>query len=90
MLINGSTLLKNAWTSWVYLIFFDSQARNINPAWFRQEIKKRLNDAFVQDWSRDLCDNKACTKYRLFKKDFAMERYLIDIPWCLSYQLLKF
>ena len=40
---------------------FDSQARNINPAWFKQEIKKRLKDAFVQDWSRDLCDNKACT-----------------------------
>ena len=69
---------------------FVSHAKNINPAWFKQEIKKRLNDAFVQDWSRDLCDNKACTNYRLFKKDFAMERYLIDIPWCFSYQLLKF
>ena len=69
---------------------FDSQARNNNPAWFKMEIKNRLSVAFVQDWSRDLCENKAWTNYRLFKKDFAMERYLIDIPWCLSYQLLRF
>ena len=83
-----NNFIKNSLDELGLSYIFDS--RNINPAWFKLEIKNRLSDAFMQDWSRDLCDNKACTNYKLFKKDFAMERYLIDIPWCLSYQLLRF
>ena len=82
--------IKNSLDELGLSYIFDSQAKNINPAWFKVEIKNRLSDAFIQYCSRDLCDNRACTNYSLFKKDFAMERYLIDIPWCLSSQLLKF
>ena len=60
---------------------FDSQGRNINPLWFKLEIKKNICDVYIQIWNSDLYDNKVCTNCRILKKDFALEKYLID---CLN------
>ena len=44
---------------------------------FKELIKRRLEDQFIQKWSEELFNSGKCTNYRIFKTNFILEKYLL-------------
>ena len=44
---------------------------------FKEVIKRRLEDQFIQKWSEELLNSGKCTNYRIFKTNFILEKYLL-------------
>lgn len=61
-----------------------------NANMFKSKVKLTLRDQFKQKWSSDVSNSSACTNYRLFKSEFTLENYLLNLPWNLSQQICKF
>ena len=57
---------------------------------FKNIVKRGLQDQFVQNWRSKIYESSSCLNYRVFKDSFELERYLIDIPYGLAINLLKF
>jgi hypothetical protein len=69
---------------------FECQGKGINHNWFRNTIKLRMQDAYKQDWNSQVYLHDSCSNYRLYKSDFVLEQYLINLPWFLANSMLKF
>ena len=52
-----------------------------NASWLYLSIKRRLQDHFIQEWMHDVSNTKSSISqyYRLFKKSFNAEDYLIQL-----------
>ena len=50
---------------------------NINT--FPNQIKQRLQDQYIQQWSADLNLSNKCRSYRIFKLKFELEKYLCSL-----------
>ena len=61
-----------------------------NPNWLKLSVKQKLKDLFVNSWFSDIENNHGLMTYKLFKKKFGFENYLIKIPRALMHYLLKF
>ena len=57
---------------------------------FKRIVKQRLMDQFIQEWQSRVAENSVCSNYRLFKKKFCFEKYLIYLPSILRQRVLKF
>ncbi len=57
---------------------------------FKGIVKQRLRDQYIQNWKSELEDNGVCCNYKLFKKDFTFEKYLVSLPYSLRQPFLKF
>ena len=47
---------------------------------FKEIIKRRLEDQFIQKWSEEIYNSGKCTNYRIFKTHFILEKYLLLTP----------
>ena len=56
----------------------------------KNKVKKRLHDAFLQNWTSELQDNVLCTNYRLMKVSFHLEFYLKNMDYDLRINISKF
>ena len=56
----------------------------------KSTVKLRLHDAFIQNWESDLQNNKLCTNYRLIKKHFGTQPYLISLSKDLRTIMCRF
>ena len=61
-----------------------------NGKWVKLTVKQKLKDLFLNSWYNTIETNDAYLTYKLFKKKFGFERYLIDIPHHLMKYLLRF
>ena len=57
---------------------------------FKRLVKQRLQDQYLQTWHDEISQNNVCYNYRIFKKEFCFEQYLISLPSSLMHNLLKF
>ena len=57
---------------------------------FRNIIKLRLKDQFIQKWHESISESRKCINYRIFKNHFKLEKYLVDLPDNLRKILTKF
>jgi hypothetical protein len=57
---------------------------------FKNCVKQRLQDQFIQQWSSDVYNNNVCITYRLFKESFCFENYLLKLSPVLANAMLKF
>ena len=44
---------------------------------FKEVIKRRLEDQFIQKWSEELFNSGKCTNYKIFKTNLILEKYLL-------------
>ena len=56
---------------------------------FKNMIKQRMKDQYLQYWNDELNNNSLCFNYRMFKTEFCFERYLVDLDKPLQRNLLK-
>ena len=57
---------------------------------FKNIVRQRLQDQFLQLWYRELEENSVCCNYRLFKQSFCFEEYLNLLPLSLRQSFLRF
>lgn len=69
---------------------WESQGLNFTTEYVKQAVKLRLKDVFLQEWSNELQLHEYCDNYRLFKKDWQFENYLVDLNYYQRQAICKF
>jgi hypothetical protein len=69
-----NSTLDNAGLSHVWMC----QGKNINKTWLKNTLNSTLKDQFVQNWHTQLHETSKLYLYRLFKKEFCLEKYLLN------------
>ena len=80
------TTLNNLGLSFIWN---DQQNAFYSAYWFKNEVKRRLQDQFIQKWHEEISDTESFYNYRMFKKHFEFEKYLSILPFNLAHALLK-
>ena len=68
------TILDETGFSYIWTL---QEVPNINT--FPNQIKQRLQDQYIQQWSADLNLSNKCRSYRIFKLKFELEKYLCSL-----------
>ena len=63
---------------------------NAGSAWIKLSVAERLRDMDKQNWQNEVDHNALCTNYRIFKRSFGMEKYLLDLNNSERISLSKF
>ena len=91
-----SGFYKSSWLKYVKssldnlgqsLIF---HANNIDKQWFKNMVKGRSRDIYIQEWRAKVSESRTCLNYRLFKQDLDFEKYLTILTPMLRINLSKF
>lgn len=69
-------------------IWLDNYVQNVE--WLCKEVKYRLQCQFVQKWNSDVFNSSKCINYRIFKTNFVLEKYLIELSVKSYITLAKF
>lgn len=69
---------------------FIKQGKETDILSFKALVKQRSTDQYMQEWSNELENNTMCSNYRLYKKCFKIENYLMKLSTSLASNLLKF
>jgi hypothetical protein len=48
---------------------------NISPFRFKNIVKRKLKDQYIQEWKADVDSKSSCYNYRQYKQDFGLEKY---------------
>ena len=89
------TQFENPWLSYVKECLNNLGLSYIfdNPMYsqfqFKNIVKRRLKDQYVQMWRNSVDTNGICCNYRIFKTEFSFEDYLLKLPYDLMKNLLK-
>jgi len=72
-------------------VLWDSQFQsNLSANCFKDKIKRRLKDQFIQGWLSEVNTKESCYNYRLYKTTFQLEKYIEILPQRLIYPLIRF
>ena len=64
--------------------------QSISENVFKNMVKQRLKDQYIQTWTNEINMNNICYNYRMFKTEFKFEQYLINLERPLRDYMLKF
>ena len=53
----------------------------MNPEYVKRRVQLTLEDQYLQSWKQNLFDSNKCKFYRIIKKDFKLENYLLLLPY---------
>lgn len=56
----------------------------------KNKVIQVCQDQFKQNWMSTINKTSKCISYRIFKSNFGLETYLIDVPLNLRYYVVKF
>ena len=54
-----------------------------------KKVKQSLFDTFVENWKDQVYNSSKCSKYRMYKTTFGLEKYLTVLPQDLLYNLCR-
>ena len=83
---NVENILNNCGLSNIW----QSQNISFSKKWLTAKVKQIHKDQFLQKWSSQLEDSNISINYRLFKKDFKFEPYLIKLPYKFRLAFCRF
>ena len=58
------------------MYFLWENCKDINKEWFKNAVKQRLIDQFIQLWNFELENSQKGYNYRIFKTEFKTENYI--------------
>ena len=67
---------KNSLIDCLFPCVWNAQLITNSLECFKEVIKRRLEDQFIQKWSEELFISGKCANYRIFKTNFILEKYL--------------
>lgn len=72
------------------MLFWNSQALNINKNWLCKAVEFKLKHQFLQTWFSQIQNSSKAVLYRIYEVDFGLEKYLKILPFNLRYIFAKF
>ena len=82
--------IKNTLNELGYTEFWVNQSVSGSSEWFRSIVKLRLGDQFKQKWAQEIHDSGKCMNYRLFKVEFGLEPYLLELSPVVRKSMTRF
>ena len=77
---NWIITVKNLLNNCGFTEYWTNQSFPNSLNWFKETVKQRINDQYVQTWNDNVFHSGKCTNYRMFKTRFAFENYLVTLP----------
>jgi hypothetical protein len=62
----------------------------LSPSYFKNIVKSRIKDQYVQMWHEQVFNSRQCFTYRIFKSSFELEPYFKLLPRNLALSLCRF
>ena len=62
----------------------------VNVLWLKHTVKRILCDQYLQQWNSEKCNSSRGINYRMFKHDFKLENYLLELSTKNTRILCKF
>ena len=63
---------------------------NVNKVWFKNTIKQKLNDSYINKWSISVFNSSSCLNYRAMTEQKQLQKYLLTLPSQYMYAMCKF
>ena len=63
---------------------------NVNKVWFKNTIKQKLNDSYINKWSISVFNSSTCLNYRAMTECKQLQKYLLRLPSQYMYAMCKF
>ena len=82
--------VRNTLNDLGYGEFWMNQTVTGSYEWFKVIVKLRLGDQFKQKWAQEVHESGKCVNYRIFKVDFGLEPYLLQLSPLLRKFMSKF
>ena len=81
-------IFKSNWLSSIRCTLNDSgfpgiwlaQSLPCSVSAFRNILKLRLKDQYIQKWHESISESRKCIDYRIFKNHFKLKKYLFELP----------
>ena len=51
--------------------------QEVNFSWLKNAVERNLKDQWIQKWNTQLQEKTSCSTYRLYKKNYVLEPYLL-------------
>ena len=92
-----NNVVKSPWISFVKTCldnlgmsecFIEQQVNNVKH--FKQVVKTKLYDQFLQEWDDTVFNTSKCSVYRIYKSEHCLEQYFDILPTHLAFYLCKF
>ena len=64
--------------------------QEVDINWLKLSIDLKLKDIAIQNWNAEVHRNRLCNNYRLFKHEFCLEEYLVQLDFVDRLNLCKF
>ena len=61
-----------------------------NPRWLVRSIKQKNKDLYINHWFSNVDASSSCINYPLFKENFALENYMLKLPYACTKILCLF
>jgi hypothetical protein len=61
-----------------------------NITWFKETLKQRLSDIYLQKWSEEISNSGHCSTYKVIKEDYKLEDYLLKLDMRSALTLCRF
>jgi hypothetical protein len=84
-IVNIESILNNSGLGYVF-----QEQCSYGDNWLKETIKQNVNDQYQQKWLTDITNSTKCSTYRLFKKSFEFEKYLVQLPYPRYIEMCKF
>jgi hypothetical protein len=62
----------------------------ISTSWFKEKVKRNLQDLFIQEWYSSIDNGSIYMNYKMFKNTFKYEPYIHVLPADLAIKLFRF
>ena len=63
---------------------------SVNIVWFKNTIKQKLNDSYINKWSVSVFNSSTCLNYRAMTENKQLQKYLLTLPSQYMYAMCKF
>ena len=71
-------------------VWLNQKNNCLSPTGFQLLVKRKLQDQYIQSWFAEINRNEMFYNYRMFKENFAFEKYLTILPANLALATIKF
>ena len=63
---------------------------SVSIVWFKNTIKQKLNDSYINKWSVSVFNSSTCLNYRAMTENKQLQKYLLTLPSQYMYAMCKF
>ena len=88
LMLHNENIYSSEWITFIIdtlygcgLSYLCLEQEYMKPEYVKRRVQLTLEDQYLQSWKQSLFDSNKCKLYRIIKKDFKLENYLLLLPY---------